>query len=113
MAALSLGLVYVGTCNDSIAEAIMQALLEMPETALNDTMTRFACVGLGLLFLGRQGEADMTLEALKVLQNISSHVLGMRGGFEGENERHEITAFKCSSFFSPFPRRNERGEYYM
>ena len=67
MASLALGMVYVGTCKDTIAETIMQGLLERDEKQLSDTLTRFASLGLGLLFLGRQDQAEMTLEALKVI----------------------------------------------
>jgi 26S proteasome regulatory subunit N1 len=34
---------------------------------MEDTMSRFACLGLGLLFLGRQEAADITMEALKAV----------------------------------------------
>jgi len=34
------------------------------DQVMEDTTARFACLGLGLLFLGRQEAADVTMEAL-------------------------------------------------
>lgn len=68
IAALSLGLIFAGTCNASIAETIMQALLERDEATLNSPHSRFLCLGLGLLYLGKQQLADTTLEAIKALK---------------------------------------------
>ncbi len=67
LAALSLGMVYVGTGKADIAETIMQGMLERDEKVMEDTMARFACLGLGMLFLGLQEAADVTLEALKAV----------------------------------------------
>eukprot|EP00281_Chroomonas_sp_CCMP1168_P026072 CAMPEP_0206230098 /NCGR_PEP_ID=MMETSP0047_2-20121206/10060_1 /ASSEMBLY_ACC=CAM_ASM_000192 /TAXON_ID=195065 /ORGANISM="Chroomonas mesostigmatica_cf, Strain CCMP1168" /LENGTH=915 /DNA_ID=CAMNT_0053653463 /DNA_START=69 /DNA_END=2816 /DNA_ORIENTATION=- len=67
LAALSLGMVYVGTGKADIAETIMQGMLEREAKVLEDTMSRFACLGLGLLFLGLQEAADVTMEALKAV----------------------------------------------
>jgi 26S proteasome regulatory subunit N1 len=52
-AALSLGLVYVGTCNDDVAMAILQALMERGETELAEPLVRYFLLALGLLFLGQ------------------------------------------------------------
>eukprot|EP01098_Paradermamoeba_levis_P008445 TRINITY_DN3506_c0_g1_i4.p1 TRINITY_DN3506_c0_g1~~TRINITY_DN3506_c0_g1_i4.p1 ORF type:complete len:495 (-),score=177.33 TRINITY_DN3506_c0_g1_i4:153-1637(-) len=68
IAALALGLIFVGTCNATIAETIMQALLERDEATLNNPHSRFLCLGLGLLYLGKQQLADTTLEAIKALK---------------------------------------------
>lgn len=68
-AALSLGLVFVGTCNGDVASTILQTLMERDETALKDTYSRLMGAGLALLFIGRQEAADATLETLKVIEN--------------------------------------------
>jgi 26S proteasome regulatory subunit N1 len=52
MAALTLGLVFVGTCNNDVAEAIAQTLMERGENELNQPFAKFFCLGIGLVFLG-------------------------------------------------------------
>ena len=53
-AALSLGIIYVGSCHDGVAQAIIIALMERSEAELGDPLARFLCLGLGLLYLGKQ-----------------------------------------------------------
>jgi hypothetical protein len=53
-AAISLGLVYVGSCNEEIAQAIIFALMDRSESELGDPLTRLLPLGLGLLYLGKQ-----------------------------------------------------------
>eukprot|EP00743_Colponemidia_sp_Colp-15_P001196 GILK01001314.1.p1 GENE.GILK01001314.1~~GILK01001314.1.p1 ORF type:complete len:882 (-),score=172.35 GILK01001314.1:53-2698(-) len=69
LAALSLGLIFVGTRNEDIAQAILQTMMERGEAQLNMSHSRFFALGLGLLFLGQQDKADATLEATKVLSH--------------------------------------------
>ena len=45
MAALSLALVFVGTCNDDIGSVILQRLMESSDEELNNTASRFMCLG--------------------------------------------------------------------
>ena len=66
-AALSLGLVFVGTCHEECVQAIVQALMLRPEKDLEDPFAHFLCLGLGLLFLQQQGEVEATLEVAKTL----------------------------------------------
>ncbi|KAI0184427.1 armadillo-type protein [Xylaria flabelliformis] len=66
MAALSLGLIFVGTANPEISEAIITLFMdEDHKTRLNDKWARFLSLGLGLLFFGCQEEVDVVLETLK------------------------------------------------
>jgi len=67
LAALALGFVFVGTGKADIADTILQGMLDRSEKVMEDTMARFACLGLGLLFLGRQEAADITMEALQAV----------------------------------------------
>jgi 26S proteasome regulatory subunit N1 len=69
MAALSLGLVFVGTCNDDISSVILQRLMEASDLELNHTSSRFLCLGLGLLFLGKGESADAALEAVRTIEH--------------------------------------------
>ncbi|EPS58899.1 hypothetical protein M569_15913, partial [Genlisea aurea] len=52
--ALSLGLVFVGSCNEDIAQTIIFALMDRSEAELGDPLARFLTLGLGLLYLGKQ-----------------------------------------------------------
>lgn len=52
--AIALGLVYVGSCNEEVAQAIIFALMDRSESELGDPLARFLPLGLGLLYLGKQ-----------------------------------------------------------
>jgi 26S proteasome regulatory subunit N1 len=55
LAALSIGFIFVGSCNGDIADTIVQTLMERAEkdaNQLDDKFTRFMLLGLGLLFVG-------------------------------------------------------------
>ncbi|KIJ29120.1 hypothetical protein M422DRAFT_54344 [Sphaerobolus stellatus SS14] len=67
LSALSLGFIGVGSCNGEIAGAIMQTMMERPESQLSEKWARFMALGLALLYLGRQDASDATLEALKAI----------------------------------------------
>ncbi|KAI1002326.1 26S proteasome regulatory subunit [Podosphaera aphanis] len=70
MAALSLGLIFVGSSNSDVSEAIVQTFLdEERKYQLKDKWTRFMALGLGLLFFGRQEEVDVILETLKAIDH--------------------------------------------
>ena len=70
MAALSLGLIFVGSSNDRVSEAIITTLLdEEREPMLKDKWTRFMSLGLALLFFGRQEEVEVILETLKAIDH--------------------------------------------
>ena len=78
MAALSLGLTFVGSSNGDISLAILQVFMERveanEEAQLKDKWSRFLALGLALLFVGRQEEADTTLETLKAIEHpIAKH----------------------------------------
>ncbi|KAI1127355.1 armadillo-type protein [Nemania abortiva] len=70
LAALSLGLIHIGTANPEICETFISVLMdEDAKTKLTDKWARFLSLGLGLLFFGCQEEVDVVLEALKVLNH--------------------------------------------
>mmetsp|Transcript_8280 Transcript_8280/g.24366 ORF Transcript_8280/g.24366 Transcript_8280/m.24366 type:complete len:927 (+) Transcript_8280:125-2905(+) len=64
-AALSLGLVYCGTCHEESIQSIVQALMLRPEKDLEDPFAHLMCLGLGLMFLQRQQEVEATYEVAK------------------------------------------------
>ena len=69
MAALSLGMVFVGTCDDDIGSVLLQRLMEASDEELNHTSSRFLCLGLGLLYLGRGEKCEMVLEAVRTIEH--------------------------------------------
>lgn len=68
LAALSLGLINVGTCHEDLGSSILQTLMEREETELKDGFAKYMGLGLGLLFLGKQEASEATLETLKVIE---------------------------------------------
>ena len=52
MAALSCGLIAVGSSNGDVSSTILQTLIEKTESDLKDTYARFLALGLGLTYLG-------------------------------------------------------------
>jgi 26S proteasome regulatory subunit N1 len=70
MAALSCGLIFVGTSHPDVSQAIVTTLLDDDrKTQLTDKWTRFLGLGLGLLFFGRQEEVEVIIETLKAVDH--------------------------------------------
>jgi len=69
VAALAIGLIYVGTCDEDAAQSILQTLMEKEEKELDDPFTRLFALGLGLLFLGQQAAVDASMEVCKLIPN--------------------------------------------
>lgn len=69
LAALSLGMIFEGSCDDDIAGALVQRLMEATNEELDHTASRFLCLGLGLLYLGRSEQADVILEAVRTVEH--------------------------------------------
>ncbi|KAJ0428308.1 putative armadillo-like helical, 26S proteasome non-ATPase regulatory subunit RPN1 [Helianthus annuus] len=63
--AIALGLVYVGSCNEEVAQAIIFALMDRSESDLGEPLTRLLPLGLGLLYLGKQDSVEATAEVSK------------------------------------------------
>jgi 26S proteasome regulatory subunit N1 len=70
LAALSLGMIFVGSANGEVTDALMNTLLDEDRSKqLQDKWTRFMALGLALLFFGQQEEVDVILETLKALDH--------------------------------------------
>lgn len=70
MAALACGMIFVGSSNSEVSEAIVTTLLdEESGSRLNDKWSRFLALGLGLLYFGRQEQVDVILETLKAVEH--------------------------------------------
>eukprot|EP00051_Salpingoeca_urceolata_P026738 m.478399 g.478399 ORF g.478399 m.478399 type:complete len:897 (-) comp21140_c0_seq1:156-2846(-) len=63
--ALALGQIFVGTCDGDITEAIVSVIMSKLESEdLKSTHARFLALGLGLLYLNKQQQAEVTLATL-------------------------------------------------
>ncbi|KHN94209.1 26S proteasome regulatory subunit rpn1 [Metarhizium album ARSEF 1941] len=70
MAALSCGLIFVGSSHPEVTEAIIATLMDDErKNQLTDKWTRFLALGLGLLYFGRQEDVDVILETLKAVEH--------------------------------------------
>jgi 26S proteasome regulatory subunit N1 len=70
MAAVSLGMIFVGSSNHQVAEAIASRFMEEDrERHLKDKWARFMSLGLALLYFGRQEEVEVILDILKAIHH--------------------------------------------
>lgn len=70
MAALALGLIFVGSAQSDVSEAIIQTLLDEDRNQeLKSKWTRFMALALALLYFGQQEEVDVVLETLKAIDH--------------------------------------------
>lgn len=67
IAALSLGMISVGSCNAEVTETLTQTIMERSEADFRDTFAKFLFLGLGLVYLGRQEAAEAVVAALSVI----------------------------------------------
>ncbi|XP_015887277.1 26S proteasome non-ATPase regulatory subunit 2 homolog A [Ziziphus jujuba] len=64
--AISLGLIYVGSCNEEVAKAVIFALMNRSESEFGEQpLTRLLPLSLGLLYLGKQERVKATMEVSK------------------------------------------------
>ncbi|ETI40005.1 hypothetical protein F441_14367 [Phytophthora nicotianae CJ01A1] len=76
-AALALGMVEVGTCDEEAGSVLMQRLMESSDAELDSSCARFLALGLGLLYLGRQERVEAMLEAAKTIEHKMSKYLAI------------------------------------
>lgn len=66
-AAYAMALVFPGTCDEDISEAIVSSLMEKSDQQLTDVTIRYMILALGCLFLSTQEKADTLIEATQAL----------------------------------------------
>lgn len=72
--AIALGLVFVGSCNEEVAQAMIFALMDRSESDLGEPLARLLPLGLGLLYLGKQESVEATAEVSKTFnEKIRKH----------------------------------------
>lgn len=69
LAALSCGLVAVGSANGELTSNVAQVLIEKTDLKVSDPFARFLPLALGLCYLGKQEEADAIQATLEVIEN--------------------------------------------
>lgn len=69
VAALTIGMIFVGTCDSDVSTSILQTLMDKEEDQLNDPFTRMFALGLGLLFLGQQAKSEASMEVCQLINN--------------------------------------------
>ncbi|RMZ87195.1 hypothetical protein DV736_g5578, partial [Chaetothyriales sp. CBS 134916] len=70
VAAVSLGLIFVGSSNHQVAEAIaVQLMDDERQKQFKDKWARFMALGLALLYFGRQEDVDVILDILKAIDH--------------------------------------------
>lgn len=69
IAALVLGLVFMGTCNDEVANCIIQTCMEREPQDLDNAHARYYALGLGLLFFGKQDQVEASLIGVSVIDH--------------------------------------------
>ncbi|VDN96316.1 unnamed protein product [Rodentolepis nana] len=67
LAALSAGMIAVGSLNAEVTSTILQTMLERPASHWNNTFSKFMALGLALTCLGRQEEAEAILASLEAV----------------------------------------------
>lgn len=68
---LSLGMVFAGSSNGELALIIVDALMRRDEAAVKSTYCRFACLGLGLLYFGKQEEVEVSFSRSEHFRSLS------------------------------------------
>ena len=69
LAGLALGMIFVGTCDESVGGTIVQRLMEASDEQLEHSHTKYLCLGLALLFCGQMEKAEAMLEALRTIEH--------------------------------------------
>lgn len=69
LAALSCGLIAVGSANGEVTSNVAQVLIEKSDLKVSDPFARFLPLALGLCYLGKQEEADAIQATLEVIEN--------------------------------------------
>jgi len=69
VAALVLGLVFLGSCNDEVANCIIQTCMEREPQDLDNPHARYYALSLGLLFFGKQDVVEASLVGVSVIEH--------------------------------------------
>lgn len=69
IAAVALGLTFVGSCNDDAAATVVERIMSAPASDLDQPMAHMLFLALGLLFLGEEERAEAMGEVLATVEH--------------------------------------------
>lgn len=69
IAAMVLGQIFIGTCNEEVASSIIQACMEREPQDLDNPHARYYALGLGLLYFGQQDVVEASLIGVSVIEH--------------------------------------------
>ncbi len=115
VAALSLGLIAVGSCNNDVTTTLLQTLMEKTETDLKDPFAKFLPLGIGLCYLGKQDACEATLATLEVLtEPFKSMAVTLVDvcAYAGTGNVLKIQALlhKCSEHYEPQSDKDDKNK---
>lgn len=68
-AALSLGMIFVSKCDEEVSNAIISAMMNRPDSELDQASSRLFAVALALNFLGQQDKCEAAVETLSIIEH--------------------------------------------
>lgn len=69
LASLALGMIFVGSGDDDVALCITNRLMDATDAERNQAIARHMCLGLALVFLGKEEAASAIVEAVKAVEH--------------------------------------------
>jgi 26S proteasome regulatory subunit N1 len=69
VAALALGMVFVGSADEDAATAVVERLISASDAELATPQARLLCLAVGLIFLGREEAAEASLMVLDTIEH--------------------------------------------
>ncbi|KAF8252120.1 26S proteasome regulatory complex, non-ATPase subcomplex, Rpn1 subunit [Wilcoxina mikolae CBS 423.85] len=119
MAAISLGLIFVGSGDGDVADGILHAIVDREDTAqLQDKWNQFLPLGLALLYIGRQEDADATLEVLKAAPQPIGKAIGVlveACSYAGTAnvEKYQRMLIHCNEHIDTFDEENKGNDMFQ
>ena len=113
VAALALGMIAVGSCNNDVTTTLLQTLMEKTESDLKDPFAKFLPLGIGLCYLAKQDACEATLATLEVLTDpFKSMAITLVDvcAYAGTGNVLKIQSLlhKCSEHYEPQPEKEEK-----
>nr|GLL34720.1 26S proteasome non-ATPase regulatory subunit 2 homolog A-like [Ipomoea trifida] len=108
---ITLGLVFLGSCNEEIDRAIRFSLKNRSESELGEPLARLLPLGLGLLYLGKQDSVNETAKVSKTFsEKIRRHcnMTLLSCAYAGTGNVHKVR-----NFLGECAQHLEKGETYQ
>ncbi|KAK1443414.1 26S proteasome regulatory complex [Babesia gibsoni] len=114
MAAVALGVIYLGTGRQEASEALIQRLLDLPDNNQHMSVKHLIACSLGLLHLGKMDAADVVIEALGAVDGVHgriAEVMVEACAYAGSGDVLCIQRFLkcCTSRYTTTAKANKNG----